>query len=142
MDSKTIIYIVLGIGWYLFKNYRKNQKSKQQPQQTSYENYEEEEVIEQNQPDSFKDLFEGLLAPKPQPEKEIRIEEPIKFNNPEAFVDKRSQKKKKEKEELKSERFDEYKIETKEQKDYSEMFETPQSVEEAFVASEIFTRKF
>ena len=81
MEAKTIIYIVIGVLWYIYKFSKKKKKAgtTTEPLNTS-----DEVVIEEdrsNEPSSFEEMLEKFIAPKRDEAKEIKVA-PIVENEP------------------------------------------------------------
>ena len=153
METKTIVYIVLGIGWFLFKNWRKKNSEQNAPQEVEeqadvrqYDFQEEEKSVaeqEPQQPKGFEELIGEFLGeplkPKVQPVPKI-IETPAYMQ--EIVSEKQPVQKVVIDDEEEFERFDKFKIQEEETEDYSEMFASSDSIRKAFVANEIFAKKY
>lgn len=156
MEMKTIIYLVLGILYYAYK-FNKNRKKKQdeqaqKPSEETFESYNEPkpQAVSEPQyeePKGFQEMLEELVSEKPVERKEIIIEkEPVThFDNTDwdKFQKSKADKKKVDIEEKEFKRFAEFGIEEEEENDMlTDLLSDKDAVKRAFVASEIFNRKY
>lgn len=156
IDFGTVIYIVLGIIYFIFQSNSKNKKKRQQEER--YEEKQPTQTTTQRRP-SFEELLEEFtgqktLTPEPvtkpvveQPKE--RIEEKPSRSNYEIAKERTTQRKREAEAEAArirskfDDHFEHYEIEEEEvENDYAEMFADLDSTKKAFVASEIFNRKF
>ena len=156
IDFGTVIYIVLGIIYFIFQSNSKNKKKRRQ--QERYEEKEPTQNTTQRRP-TFEELLEeftGQKNVKPEPVPQPVIESPkAQYEDKphrstyEIAKEKTAQRKKEAEAEAARIRskFDDhlehYEIEEQtEGSDYAEMFADLDSTKKAFVASEIFNRRF
>ena len=141
---KTIVYLVMGAVWLLSKILKNNKKKDIDSQSTEYEDVEQsferrediKPVVEEqyDQPQGFQDLFDQILSEKKEIPKPIP--KPIEYKT----VEPKPITAKVEEDEF--ERFDSFSLKTEEQNEYAELFENQDSIKKAFIASEVFARKY
>lgn len=156
MEFKTIVYIVIGILYYLYQFNKRRQKNAQkevqgQPHTSQHENVEDYTPPTHNQKPSksrgFTEFLEEIVndnisseSTKNTDYEEISgsLVEEDKSTEVEKTVDKLIDKLP----HIQSKTYQEDELVDDEQVDYSELFSTHSSVQKAFVASEIFKRKY
>jgi len=143
VEAKTIIYIVLGILYYAYK-FSKSRKKKQEentsePVENKYDRLEEKEVKpSKSAGKSFQEILEEFVEIPQQKEKEYKppvIEKPTLKVEKTPVLEVPTHKQN-------LERFKEFEIEEEERNEFQEMFSDLDSTKKAFVASEVFSRKY
>lgn len=155
--EKNILYIILGIGWFLFNAWLKKQRKDKAEAENTSEEAPEREIIRERRPSpppapeyeeapSFEKVLEELMGTKKEQKseaKEIRAQE-----NRDRFTKVVPQKAPTRKVEGGShehefERFEEFET-VKETSDSiaSDLFADQDAAKKAFIASEIFNRKY
>ncbi|KYG72626.1 hypothetical protein AWW68_17130 [Roseivirga spongicola] len=157
IDFGTVIYIVLGIIYFIFQANSKNKKRQQQDER--YEEKEPRQTTSTGRRPTFEELLEeftGQKTVRPEPVLEpVADAKPIKEERPyrSTFeVAKENTAKRKREAEAEAARIrskfndhlEPYEIEEQvdSENDYADMFADLDSAKKAFVASEIFNRKF
>ncbi|MBO3700642.1 hypothetical protein [Roseivirga sp. E12] len=145
-DFSTALYLILGIIYFIFSGVKKkNQRDKNQPQRGRTSNPETVGPPPVSRKPSFEELLEEFtgqktVQPEPQPEPIAPIVTPPTnvYENPKPVTEVLT---KKENQPLVS--FKEYELDSVEdQEDYREMFSSLDDAKRAFVASEVFSRKY
>ena len=141
MEIKTIIYIVLGVLYYVYKFSKKNKKTTKSTQPINTEVKEIESRQEDHQESkSFDELLEDFISPKKEPEQEAELRtiedykqklQPLESQIVEGGVPQDEFR-----------RFKEFDEEESETEDYSDLLTDQDAAKRAFVASEIFNRKY
>lgn len=157
IDVGTLVYIVLGIIYFIVQAGSKNKKKRQsQSEKTSNDAPKRperratfKELLQEftGQQSTEEEAEEEVLQPEPAMQ-ETRESRPLLTNFEQAKVEAEKRKKKAEEEAKRirnkfNEHFEEYAIEEQPDiSDYQSLFDDPNSARKAFVASEIFKRKF
>lgn len=157
IDVGTLVYIVLGIIYFIVQAGSKNKKKRQA---RSDQSPAQGQPRKPDRGATFEELLEeftGQRREEEELEEELQTEpamqssqeaRPLLTNFEQAKEEARKRKKKAEEEAERirnkfNEHFEEYAIEDQPDiSDYRSMFEDPNSARKAFVASEIFKRKF
>ena len=145
-DFGTLIYIILGIIYFIFTGATKNKK-KQVPKRPSPSNQPTETVGPPpvNRP-TFGELLEEFTTGKPAtPKVVIKEPEPIVLEDRKPLVSKAKLLpvfEKQQRMEQEFSHFKEFEEEEYEPSPYAEMFRDMDATKKAFVASEIFKRKY
>lgn len=157
VDFGTIIYVILAVIYFIIQSNAKSKKKREQA-----ERFEEKETTQRNtgRRPTFEELLEeftGQRLPQSEPaQKPVVVEQPAEvveskpYRSSYEIAQEKAAKKKKEAEleaaKIRSkfnDHFDHFEIEEEEvDNDYAEMFGDLDSTKRAFVASEIFNRKF
>lgn len=156
IDFGTVIYVILAVVYFIIQSNAKNKKKREQA-----ERFEEKEPARQNteRRPTFEELLEEFTGqkkyenPVPQPviiEEPLEVEEVSPYKSSYEIAKEKTDKRRKEAEleaaRIRSEfndRFAHFEVEEEEvESDYAEMFSDLDSAKKAFVASEIFNRKF
>lgn len=155
IDVGTLVYIALAIIYFIVQSNSKNKKKQQKRAEEVRDG--EQEVQRPARRPTFEELLEEFTGQKqvqPVPvvevEKEpqvVQTESKPRLTSYEASQKRAAERKREAEEEAAkirarvSERFDSYELE-EEEKTYSEMFRDLDSAKRAFIASEVFKRKF
>lgn len=131
-EFKFIIYIILGVLYLLFKNRQKKaaRKTKSTPVSTSYQ--ENESSLYDN---IFGDFLEENESIQEEKSKSTRSVKRNKSETKNSFKEGGDR-------DYEFERFNEFSIREEENSKASELFEDQDSVRNAFIAGEIFNRKY
>lgn len=148
-DYTTILYVILGIVYFIFTGISKNKKKAQeQARKTGVPGTETVGPPPVSKRPTFEELlqeFTGLepLAPEPQPVSVVQeVVAPIKVAEPQRKQPVRASIKEAKKEVLPLSSFEAYDVDEVEREDYAAMFSDLDSAKRAFIASEIFQKKY